>query len=75
MFKGSEVPSLRLLQALKLNRLKYVVVDTSLDAKQRTILDIPETRADWWGLFSRHLRPLLAAGQAKLALVNSDKLA
>lgn len=41
----------------------------------RTILDIPETRADWWELFSKHLRPRLAAGQTKLALVNSDKLA
>lgn len=38
-------------------------------------MDIPETRADWWELFSKHLRPRLAAGQTKLALVNSDKLA
>ncbi|GAB4823346.1 hypothetical protein N2152v2_010392 [Parachlorella kessleri] len=62
------------LEALKLHNLAFVVLDTSLDAKQRTILDIPETRNDWWELFSKHLRPLVAAGKTRLALVNSDKL-
>lgn len=62
------------LEALRINNLKYIVLDTSLDAKQRTILDIPETRSDWWELFSKHLKSRLAKGQTKLALVNSDKL-
>ena len=38
----------------------------------RDILAIPETRADWWQFFGRHLAPRLAAGTLKLSLVNSD---
>ena len=33
----------------------------------RTILDIPETRADFWEFFKRHWGPLLAAGQLRVA--------
>ena len=44
----------------------------SLDAKKRTILDMPETRADLCALLKQHLQPLLAAGQARLALFRPD---
>ncbi|KAL4458979.1 hypothetical protein ABPG75_013844 [Micractinium tetrahymenae] len=60
--------------ALRLGRLTHVVVDCQLDAKQRDILAIPETRADWWQLYERHLKPRVDAGSLKLALVNSDRL-
>lgn len=60
--------------ALKLDRLSHVVLDVQLDAKQRDILAIPETRADWWQLYAAHLAPRLAAGSLKLSLVDSDRL-
>lgn len=40
----------------------------------RDILAIPETCADWWQLFGRHLAAPLAAGTLKLTLINSDAL-
>lgn len=40
----------------------------------RDILAIPETRADWWQLYARHLKPRVDGGSLKLALVNSDRL-
>jgi hypothetical protein len=40
----------------------------------RTILDVPETRGDWWLLFSKHLRERLASGATKLACLNSGSL-
>ncbi|PRW59924.1 DEAD-box helicase family [Chlorella sorokiniana] len=60
--------------ALKLDRLKHVVLDVNLDAKQRDILAIPETRADWWQLFKQHLAAPLEAGTIKLSIINSDEL-
>lgn len=56
------------LGALKLDRLKLVLLDVQLDAKQRTILDIPEVRADWWLLFDKHLKQQISAGKTKVAL-------
>lgn len=41
---------------------------------RRDILAIPETRADWWELYTRHLKPRVDAGSLKLALINSDRL-
>lgn len=32
------------------------------------MLDLPETRGDLWALYSRHLAPRVAAGDAKLVL-------
>lgn len=58
--------------ALKLDRLRLVVLDVSLDAKKMTILDHSETRADLCTLLKQHLLPLLAAGQARLALFRPD---
>ncbi len=40
----------------------------------RDILAIPETRADWWQLYVRHLKPRVDAGSARLVLVNSDRM-
>jgi len=40
----------------------------------RDILTIPETRADWWELYQRHLQPRVDAGSLKLSLINSDHL-
>ena len=41
----------------------------------RDILAIPETRADWWLFYDRHLKERLAAGALKISLVNSDHAA
>ncbi|KAI7837305.1 hypothetical protein COHA_008820 [Chlorella ohadii] len=60
--------------ALKLDRLKHVVLDVNLDAKQRDILAIPETRADWWQFYRQHLAAPLEAGAIKLSIINSDDL-
>ena len=40
----------------------------------RSLLDIPETRADWWQLYERHLSAPLAEGRLRLVLVNSDSV-
>jgi protein CMS1 len=58
--------------ALKLDRLKLVLLDVDMDAKQRTILDIPEVRADWWILFNAHLRGRVTAGKTRIALFKND---
>lgn len=49
--------------ALSLARLEYVLVDVGLDAKQRTILDQPETCRDFWGLYDRVLKDVLRGGE------------
>ena len=41
----------------------------------RDLLSIPETRADWWTFYERHLKQRVDAGSLKLSLVNSDRLA
>ena len=38
---------------------------------RRTILDIPETRDDFWRFFQQHWGPRLAARQSRVALFNS----
>ena len=40
----------------------------------RTILDLPETRADFWGFFKQHWGPRLAAGKMKVGLFSSQGL-
>lgn len=54
--------------ALKLDKLKYVLLDVQLDAKQRTILDIHEVRADWWMLYNKYLKQLVLDGGLKIGL-------
>lgn len=41
--------------ALLLDKLQYIILDTSLDGKQRTMFDIPEVSHDFWMLWSRYL--------------------
>lgn len=47
---------------LQLTRLQLVVLHVALDAKQRHLLELPETRGDTWDLFFRHLLPRLREG-------------
>jgi protein CMS1 len=56
------------LGALTTERLRLVVLDVRLDAKRRTLLDVPETAADWWALWAGHLRGRAAAGTLRVAL-------
>ena len=49
-----------------------MVLDLDRDVKRRSLLDIPETRADWWAFFSAHLAPRLEAGACRLALFGGD---
>lgn len=57
--------------ALQLGRLRYVVVDVGLDVKQRTLLDMPEVRADWWALWEQHVKALVVKGRTRLVLYSS----
>lgn len=61
------------IQALKLGKLGLLLIDVALDAKQRTILDIPETVKDFWSLFTDHLGPLMTAGQLRIGLFDSSR--
>jgi protein CMS1 len=57
--------------ALGLERVRLVVVlDMQRDVKQRTVLDIPEVRADLWSLYDSHLDQRLTKGSTKLCLVH-----
>ena len=49
-----------------------MVLDLDRDVKRRSLLDIPETRADWWAFFSAHLAPRLEAGACRLALFGGN---
>jgi len=60
--------------SLKLGRLQLVVLDVALDAKQRCLLDIPEVCKDFWTFFTKHVKPLTAAGQTNIALIDSSRL-
>lgn len=56
--------------ALSLERVALVVVDCSRDVKLRNLLDIPETRRDFWALLWRqHLGARVAAGHTRIALL------
>jgi len=56
------------LGALSLSRLTLLVIDCSRDVKQRSLLDIPETRRDLWALWRAHLGAVVAR-QCRVALV------
>ncbi|CAL8463198.1 g2732 [Coccomyxa elongata] len=62
------------MDALKLDHLQLLVLDVHLDAKQRTILDILETRRDFWDFVSKHVVAGMAAGRTKVLLVDGEKL-
>eukprot|EP00884_Botryococcus_braunii_P006637 jgi/Botrbrau1/15975/Bobra.0375s0002.1 len=61
------------LGALSLDRLQVLVLDLRPDVKQRTLLDIKETRDDWWQFFRQHLHVLLAGSKTRLALLIDEK--
>lgn len=44
------------------------MIDLHRDVKKRSLLDIPETRADWWELFKGHLSKRVAEGKTQLCL-------
>ena len=58
--------------ALSLLRLKWIVLDVRMDPKQRTLLDMPEVRDDWWALWEKHLRGRVAAGGARVVLYGGE---
>jgi len=53
--------------ALKLNNLRWIVLDVRLDVKQRTLLDMGDVSKDWWGLWERYFRGAVEQG-ANIAL-------
>ncbi len=55
--------------ALSLARLEYIVLDVSLDAKQRTILDQPETCRDFWALYDAALKGVLGGEEDRKGAV------
>jgi len=58
-------------EALKLERIKYIVLDVRLDVKKRTILDMPEVTGDWWALWVK-LKRRVVDGKAKLILFGDN---
>lgn len=54
--------------ALKLDKLKYVLLDAALDPKQRTILDIPEVRADVWLFYDKYLKGRVVDKKTRIGL-------
>jgi protein CMS1 len=61
------------VEALKLEKIRYIVLDVRLDVKKRTILDMPEVTGDWWALWDNcGLKKRVAEGKAKLILFGDD---
>ena len=58
--------------ALSLSRLQLLVLDTSRDVKKRNLLDIPETRRDFWTLWRHHLSAPISAGTLRVLLIDGD---
>lgn len=54
---------------LRLDGLRLVVLDCGRDLKLRCVLDIPETRRDFWALWRGCLAARVAAGHTKVALL------
>jgi len=59
--------------ALSLDRLRLLILDTRRDAKQRTVLDLPETKGEVWALVVRGgVGGRLAGGEARMGLFESS---
>eukprot|EP00891_Asterochloris_glomerata_P004497 jgi/Astpho2/4497/fgenesh1_pg.00067_%23_75_t len=58
------------LGSLKLDKLKLILVDVQLDAKQRTLLDQPETSKPFWDLIHDYCTGL-SSGQTAVALLTA----
>ena len=57
--------------SLDLSHLNLLIIDTARDAKQRTLLSLPETAGDVAGLLKRHVAGRVAAGECFVALFDS----
>jgi len=58
------------IDALHLDRVSLILIDCSRDVKLRSMLDIPETRKDFWQLWRTHLAKRVTDGLAKVALID-----
>ena len=61
--------------ALKLDALKWVVLDVRRDAKQRTLLELPEVAGDFWALWCGEQHGLgkrVAQGMCKIVLFGDN---
>ena len=65
----ARIDKLLSMSALSLSRLRLLVLDCGRDVKQRSMLDIPETRRDTWQLWRTHLAARIASGDTRVALV------
>ena len=65
----ARLAKLAAMGALSTARLQLLVLDCDRDAKQRCLLDIPETRRDTWALWREHLAARVAGGTARVALL------
>ncbi|GAQ91274.1 hypothetical protein KFL_007560020 [Klebsormidium nitens] len=54
------------LSALSLSSLEVLVLDLHKDAKGLTVVDIPETRNDFWNFYQRHGSNRISKGECKL---------
>ena len=52
-----------------MSSLKYLVVDLQRDAKQRTMLDDPQVRGDFWEFYAQHVHSRVQEGLTKLVLL------
>ena len=58
--------------ALSLDRLRLLILDVRRDAKQRTLLDLPETKGEVWALVRRGgVGGRVVGGQARVAVFDS----
>lgn len=58
------------VDALHMDRVSLILVDCGRDIKQRAMLDIPETRRDFWQLWRTHLAQRVSGGAARVALID-----
>ena len=64
----SRLEKLVSVDALHLDRVTLLLIDCQRDIKQRSLLDIPEVRRDFWQLWRTHLATRVAAGRIKVGL-------
>eukprot|EP00898_Chlorokybus_atmophyticus_P005302 jgi/Chlat1/5773/Chrsp387S00876 len=54
--------------ALSFGKLKFVILDMHVDAKQFVFLDYPEVRSDFWDFYHRHLQGLTVDKQTRVIM-------
>uniref|UniRef100_A0A7S0WSV5 Protein CMSS1 n=1 Tax=Pyramimonas obovata TaxID=1411642 RepID=A0A7S0WSV5_9CHLO len=65
----NRVQKLADMEALNMSHLQLILLDMQPDAKQKTLLTLPEVRDDFWSLYRAHLRGRVQAGELKFAMV------